>query len=189
MLASAMITASYCQTMAAYNAWMNDKLYHAAATLSDEERKRDRGAFFRSIHSTLNHLLYGDAVWLARFPGAPRASYSVRPNGEDTHDDFAALRAARRELDADITAWAAQIDDARLTGPLVWFSKMTQTEWRRPLALCVMQMFNHQTHHRGQVSTLLMQAGIDPGVTDLPWAPLVRDSAGRVVLGAAFGLD
>lgn len=180
-----MIDAEYCQTMAAYNGWMNRKLYEAAARLPDPERKADRGAFFGSIHSTLNHILWGDRVWLPRFNGG---RYPVGAIGVDLYDDFAELMAARRAMDEEISAWAATVEDAALAGTLTWFSGVAQRELSRPRWLCVTQMFNHQTHHRGQVTTLLKQAGIDPGVTDLPWAPLVRNEQGRVVLGEAFGL-
>jgi uncharacterized damage-inducible protein DinB len=184
-----MITPAYCQTMAAYNGWMNRKIYEGAATLTDEQRKRDRGAFFRSIHSTLNHLLFGDRIWLPRFPAAPRASYPLKGMGEDIFDDFAELLNARRAMDDDIGTWAAGIKPQQLAGNLTWYSGVAKREMTRPMALCVMQMFNHQTHHRGQVTTLLKQAGIDPGPTDLPWAPLARDGEGRIVLGEAFSLD
>jgi uncharacterized damage-inducible protein DinB len=180
-----MIDAEYCQTFAAYSGWINRSLYAAAAQLSEAERKADRGAFFRSIHSTLNHILWGDRVWLPRFNGK---SYPVGGMGVDLVADFAELTAARRAMDDEITAWAAGLADADLAGTLTWFSGVAQREMSRPRWLCVVQMFNHQTHHRGQVTTLLKQAGIDPGVTDLPWAPLERDDAGRVVLGAQFGL-
>jgi len=180
-----MIDAEYCQTMAAYNGWMNRNIYAAAARLPDAERKADRGAFFRSIHSTLNHLLWGDGTWLGRFNGK---SYPAGAIGVDLHEDFAELLAARRAMDDDIGAWAAQLNDADLAGTLTWYSRVAQREMSRPRWLCVMQMFNHQTHHRGQVTTLLKQAGIDPGPTDLPWAPLTRDAQQRVVLGEAFGL-
>ena len=91
-----MIDAEYCQAMAAYNAWMNRAVYTAATRLSDEERKADRQAFFGSIHATLNHILWGDRVWLPRFDGR---SYSAGRVGELLYDDFAALSAARREMD------------------------------------------------------------------------------------------
>jgi uncharacterized damage-inducible protein DinB len=171
--------------MAAYNDWMNRKIYDAAARLSDTERKADRGAFFRSIHSTLNHLLWGDRVWLARFNGK---SYQTGTIGADLYEDFDALCAARAAMDEEISAWASQLNDSQLSGPLTWHSVVAQREMTRPRWLCVTQMFNHQTHHRGQVTTLLKQAGIDPGVTDLPWAPLARDTQQRVILGEQFGL-
>lgn len=180
-----MIDAGYCQTMAAYNRWMNNSVYEAAARLSDDERKADRKAFFRSIHSTLNHVLWGDRVWLGRFNGKP---YPVGGIGIDLHDRFDALLEARRCMDDEISAWAAALDAAALAGPLTWLSSVTQREWTRPRWLCVMQMFNHQTHHRGQVTTLLKQAGIDPGVTDLPYVPLARDAEERIVLGSEFAL-
>lgn len=180
-----MIDAEYCQTMAAYNGWMNRKLYEAAARLPDEDRKADRGAFFRSIHSTLNHILWGDRVWLPRFNGK---AYAVGGMGVDLFEDFASLFDARRMMDDEIIAWAAQLDSAQLAGTLTWFSGVAQREMSRPRWLCVTQMFNHQTHHRGQVTTLLKQSGIDPGSTDLPWAPLARDAQQRVVLGEEFAL-
>ncbi|MCX8004504.1 MAG: DinB family protein [Burkholderiaceae bacterium] len=180
-----MIDAGYCQVFAAYNAWMNEKIFACAAQLSDEERKRDRGAFFRSIHSTLNHVLWGDRLWLGRLNGR---RYEVGPIGVDLYEDFDRLRLARMEMDAEITDWALHVSGERLAGTLTWFSVTAQRETTRPLALCVMQMFNHQTHHRGQVTTLLKQAGIDPGVTDLPWAPLARDTLGRVILADEYAL-
>jgi uncharacterized damage-inducible protein DinB len=183
-----MIDAEYCQMMVAYGAWMNGKIYACCERLSDDERKRDRGAFFRSIHSTLNHLLFGDRVWLPRFPGAEGLSYEVRGMGEDIYDDFEALRRAREAMDADMAAWARRVTDGQLRGSLTWYSGVARRELTRPLWLCVAQMFNHGTHHRGQVTTLLKQAGIDPGSTDLPWAPLVRDEQGQIVLGEEFAL-
>ncbi len=180
-----MISPEVCQAFAAYNGWMNRKIYEAAARLSDADRKADRGAFFRSIHSTLNHILWGDRLWLGRFNGK---QYPAGPVGVDLYEDFAELLAARRAHDDDIGAWAASVTAEQLAGTLSWHSAMLQRDMQRPRWLCVCQMFNHQTHHRGQVTTLLMQAGIDPGATDLPVTPLVRDAAGRIVLGDAFGL-
>lgn len=145
-----MITADYCQAFAVYNGWMNRKLYEAAAQLGDDARKADRGAFFRSIHSTLNHILWGDRLWLGRFNGRQYATGAV---GVDLYDDFGELLAARRAHDDDIGAWAASLTDAALAGPLTWYSAMRQQHISRPRWVCVVQMFNHQTHHRGQATT------------------------------------
>lgn len=180
-----MIDAEYCQTMAAYSSWMNRSVYEAARQLSDEKRKADQGAFFRSIHGTLNHILWGDRLWLGRFNGK---TYPVGAIGADLHEEFDALTVARREMDTEAIVWAAHVANEDLGGTLTWFSGVMQRELSRPRWLCVTQMFNHQTHHRGQVTTLLKQAGIDPGVTDLPWAPLTRDAQQRVVLGEQFAL-
>ncbi len=155
--------------MAAYNAWMNDKVYDLAATLSDAQRKQDRGAFFRSVLGTLNHLLFGDLAWLGRFKdGAPR----VARTDEILHEDFAALRSARADLDREIQDWAAAVDPDWLAAPFRYRSLITGQEGERPAWLLVSHMFNHQTHHRGQLTTLLTQFGLDIGVTDLAAMPL-----------------
>jgi uncharacterized damage-inducible protein DinB len=180
-----MIAAQCCQTMAAYGAWMNGKLFERASHLQDSQRKADRGAFFGSLHSTLNHILWADRIWLPRFNGK---TYASGPIGVDLYDDFDALRAARTQMDAEIAAWALAVRDEELTGTLTWYSRVAERELSRPRALCVMQMFNHATHHRGQATTLLKQCGIDPGITDLPWAPLARDAQGRIVLADEYGL-
>src|SRR5450432_2397753 len=101
-----MFTGTYALLMAEYNRWMNDKVYAACETLTDEERKRDRGAFFKSIHATLNHLLSVDGVWLARFNGK---SYPAAQLGQSLHDDFDLLRTARVAMDEEILSWARAI--------------------------------------------------------------------------------
>jgi uncharacterized damage-inducible protein DinB len=180
-----MIDAEHCQTFAAYNTWMNEKLYDCAQQLSDADRKLDRGAFFRSIHSTLNHVLWSDRLWLGRFTGR---KYEVGPIGVDLYADFEHLRLARIEIDGDLTSWAMGVRAERLAAPLTWFSGVAQRDFTRPMWLCVTQLFNHQTHHRGQVTTLLKQAGIDPGVTDIAWAPVARDADGRIILSDEYAL-
>ena len=169
-----MYTGNYPQMMAAYNRWMNDKLYAVCAQLTDEERKRDRGAFFKSIHGTLNHILWGDRAWLGRFDGN---SYPNGPIGEWLHEDFEALRRVRGEMDLAIESWAASVDDAWLQAPLTWTSKLYSITRTQPRWTLVTQLFNHQTHHRGQVTTLLSQQGLDVGVTDLPMLPLFAEPA------------
>jgi uncharacterized damage-inducible protein DinB len=161
-----MITPAYLRTMAEYNAEMNRRLYAAAARLSDAERRMARGAFWGSLHGTLNHLLWGDRQWMSRFDGWPKPATPIKQSFA-VIDDFAELRTARAEADAAISRWAGTVDDAWLDADLVWFSGAANREIRAPKRLLVAHMFNHQTHHRGQAHALLTAAGQDPGDTDL----------------------
>ena len=162
--------AKQARTMAAYNKWMNDKLYAVAAELSDEERKRDRGSFFRSIHGTLNHALLADRVWLGRFIGEP---FVVKSLGQELYSDFAELRTQRAVTDGAIVEWADALTDVRLAGRFRYTSIVNPAPREYDYWVCVTHFFNHQTHHRGQLTALLSQSGKDYGVTDLIWLPQV----------------
>jgi uncharacterized damage-inducible protein DinB len=163
-----MITPAYCTTMARYNQWINERLYAVCATLSDEARKRDRGAFFGSMHRTLNHLLWGDRIWLGRLTGLP---CDVPAFGADAIADFSVLRDARRDVDAAMSVWAEGLTPAAIVGELEYRSAVDGKTRRLACALAVVHMFNHGIHHRGQLTTLISQEGVDPGPTDLPWVP------------------
>ncbi len=154
--------------LAHYNRWMNEKLYDAAARLTDEQRKRDMGAFFKSIHGTLNHLLLGDQAWLQRLHGH---QVTMTSPGQELFSDFEALRTARRAMDEELLDWAQQLDASSDGRMLSFYSVTYQRERSLPLWLVVTHLFNHQTHHRGQITTLLAQLGVDIGVTDMPWMP------------------
>ena len=158
----------YARSMARYNRWMNKKLYDICATLPDAERKRDRAAFFKSIHGTLNHLLLGDRIWMGRFVARP---FVVESLAQELYADFGELRRERAATDESIVEWAASLKDQDLEGDLVFTSIVNPQERRYPMWFAVAHFFNHQTHHRGQVTTLVSQCGIDPGVTDLLWLP------------------
>jgi uncharacterized damage-inducible protein DinB len=164
------MTPEVCRAYARYNRWMNAKLYATAALLSDEERKRDRAAFFGSIHNVLNHLLVADRIWLGRLAGRVPEPGFIGPDGirsldQELASDFAELRSQRDQSDDAIDAWAATVTSDALAGPLRVFRRGQWSEI--PLWWAVSQLFNHQTHHRGQITTLLFQAGHDPGATDL----------------------
>jgi uncharacterized damage-inducible protein DinB len=162
------ITLPFARTMARYNAWMNERLYDCCERLSDSERRRDRGAFFKSIHGTLNHLLLADRVWMGRFTGQP---CSVGSLADELYADFTELRKERGITDSAIAAWISSLTEEDLAGTLSYMSIVNPTERRYPLGFAIMHFFNHQTHHRGQLTTLLSQSGIDPGITDLIWLP------------------
>ena len=161
-----MIGLDHARTLARYNRWMNTKLYDCSARLSDARRKEDRGAFFKSIHGTLNHLLVGDSVWMGRFQGPVFVPTSL---AQELHADFDDLRRAREAMDQRILDWTANLTDAVLASELHYTSIVNPQPRHMPMGLAVAHFFNHQTHHRGQVTTLLSQCGIDPGVTDLMW--------------------
>tara|TARA_R110001599_G_scaffold64023_3_gene178789 strand:- start:399732 stop:400241 length:510 start_codon:yes stop_codon:yes gene_type:complete len=168
-----MITVDYVQLMARYNRWMNDKIYAAGAQCSDVQRKVDRGAFFKSIHATLNHLVWADTMWLGRFTKDTPLEIATptTPIGVDLHADWDALKAARSELDTLMVVWGAKLEQAWLENDFSWYSGLTKSTRTAPAWLLVAHMFNHQTHHRGQVTTLLSQQGMDVGVTDLMMLP------------------
>jgi uncharacterized damage-inducible protein DinB len=163
-----MIDPSYCQLMAQYNRWMNQKLYAICAEIPDTERKQDRGAFFKSIHGTLNHLLDGDRTWIERFTGKP---FSSRKIGGELYFDFEQLRQEREQLDQEILAWTQTLSAEWLAQPFEYTSNVDGKTRTLPAWTLATHLFNHQTHHRGQLTTLLTQIGHDPGVTDLPWLP------------------
>ena len=162
-----MITADFVRLMARYCAWQNEGLITAAATLDDAARAADRGAFFGSITGTLNHLRWGDRIWLSRFAGtvAPTAG-SISESVTETADWLAYVD-SRRATDADMQTWAASLTDDRIAGDLTWKSGAAGRQVTRPLAGLIVHAFNHGTHHRGQVHAMLTAAGARPGDTDL----------------------
>lgn len=163
-----MISAEYCQLLARYNRWMNERLYAAASAMPDAERKRDRGAFFGSIHRTLNHILWGDRVWIGRFTGAP---YTVAAYGADSYGDFGELARERELTDTRILDWAGKVPPAWLAGTLAYRASGDGKRREVPAWVAAVHLFQHAVHHRGQVTTLLKQAGYDVGATDLPQLP------------------
>ncbi|MFC6672308.1 DinB family protein [Marinobacterium aestuariivivens] len=161
--------------LANYNQWMNAKVYAAAGHLGADELVKDRGAFFGSILGTLNHILVGDIIWLKRFATHPSCRSSLQevanlPNPSSLDQilfaDFAALSQQRDWLDRQIVAWVAELSEDDLD--LVLDYRNTRgVPASKGFSSLVLHFFNHQTHHRGQVSVLLSQAGEDIGVTDL----------------------
>jgi uncharacterized damage-inducible protein DinB len=155
------------RAMARYNRWMNDKIYALCATLGEEELTRDRGAFFKSIHGTLNHILFGDRVWMARFTGdVDRFPSRDASNVPLQYARFEDLWNERKRTDTDILAWTDSLDEAWLSATFR-YATLDGTPSAHVAWWAVGHFFNHQTHHRGQVTTLLMQSGHDPKVTDL----------------------
>ena len=135
-----------------YNAWANTRLYDAAATLGDEQYRADGGAFFKSVHGTLNHLLATDRIWMQRFTGTGTA-----PDRLDTilFETLGELRTAREAEDRRIVDYVDSLDDARIAGSIRYRRVSTPEVFEQALAPALAHWFNHQTHHRGQVHALL----------------------------------
>ncbi|MFZ5783381.1 MAG: DinB family protein [Pseudomonadota bacterium] len=166
-----MIGVDWVRSMSRYNQWQNDNLYEAAGRLSNEERLRDRGAFFGSIHGTLSHLVWADRLWMHRFLAGPPPQGSIRESPV-AYPDWEDLGGRRRQLDHEIGDWAARLTAAWLSEELGYFSLSLKRDVSGPRGLFVSHFFNHQTHHRGQVHCLLTQAGAPPKQdTDLVMMP------------------
>ncbi len=166
---------SHIVLMASYNEWMNIKLYEAAGKLSAQELAENRGAFFGSLLGTLNHLVVGDRIWLRRFATHSANHMALEPLhrlplptslDEMLYSDFDQLAEHRRMLDAIIKQWAASLTVQDLDHVLI-YSNTKGVVAKRSFSSLIMHFFNHQTHHRGQATTLLCQSGKDVGVTDL----------------------
>lgn len=161
-----MISPDHVRLMARYNEWQNRSIFDAAAGLPDEARRQARGAFFGSIFGTLNHLAWGDSVWLHRFTGRPKPAMGIRDSAT-LFADWDSLVEARAGLDAEFNAFAADISADWLATVQSWYSGAAGREISRPNWALVAHVFNHQTHHRGQVHAMLTAAGAKPDDTDL----------------------
>jgi uncharacterized damage-inducible protein DinB len=169
--------------LADYNAWANERLFAAAAKVSDRDYRADHGAFFGSLHGTLNHLLTGDLIWLHRLTGEgtePRELEAI------LHDDLASLHAARRHEDSRLIRYVASLGDSDLaTGVVTYRSTRSPMDIEQQLAPLLMHVFNHQTHHRGQAHGLLTAiAGEAPSLDLLMYQ---RATGLSIVKGAAIG--
>lgn len=160
---------------AEYNRLMNARLYDAASKLSDSDLRRDRGAFFKSVLGTLNHILVGDIIWLKRFSKHPSSEAALnpiatieRPNALDSvlFSDLMPLREQRMIIDDVVVDWIESLAEHDLQTSITYES-MAGVRFRKPFASLISHLFFHQVHHRGQVTTLLSQCGVDFGETDL----------------------
>ena len=170
-----MPAASHFALLASYNQWMNRKLYNAAAVLAPEQLVQNRGAFFGSILGTLNHIAVADILWLKRLAGHFPGLASLAPLQEvpaptsldqQLCADFAALTQLRASLDDVIVNLCAELSQQELNSPFEYTSTKG-IKSKKLLSDVLLHVFNHQTHHRGQATTLFSQIGIDVGATDL----------------------
>jgi len=143
--------------MARFNAWVNEKLYACVAELDEAKYRADSGLFFGSIHATLNHLLVVDRLWTGRVQGIDRG---VRSLDQILYDDLPALQAGRRQEDADMIALMDRLTDAELQSYKRYWSADRTKQMETKVWDMLTGMFNHQTHHRGQIYAVLLQQGM-----------------------------
>lgn len=166
---------NHFELMAAYNQHMNSRVYEAASRLTATGLAKERGAFFGSILGTLNHLIVGDTIWLKRFAKQQSSADSLREVADlpgptslnqIVFNDFTSLSEHRAWLSRQIISWICNLSDSDLESVLSYQNTKGVLAAKRCSSL-VLHFFNHQTHHRGQVSALLSQAGAEIGITDL----------------------
>ena len=162
--------------LAKYNKWLNEKIYTVVSELPSYERHRDYEAFFGSIHNTLNHLVLTDKIWLNRFAvqeNCPAFSADileihggVSSLKQILFENFEDLKRHRARMDEAIENWTLQMQpDFPLQ--VMRYANMSGKKREHPMWQALTHFFNHQTHHRGQITTMLSQAHVDYGVTDL----------------------
>lgn len=144
------------QMFADYNRWANSRLYDACAQISEEEFRADKGAFFGSAQRTLNHLLVADRIWLKRFTGTGEVPTSL---DAVLYESLGELRTARETEDQRIIEWVGGLSEADLSSIISYTPVSMPEKMEQRLSPILGHVFNHQTHHRGQVHTILTSLG------------------------------
>lgn len=163
-----MITNEYLHEMATYTRWQNDNIYKCCEEIGSEERKRDRGMFFGSIHNSLDHICVVNRSILTFLEGTlPERN----PPGHAVWPDWEALKSVRLEQDDILLKGANEWTDSWLAGKTTKRDPQGDDLPAIPRWVMVVQLFNHQTHHRSQVTCALHSMGVDYGATDIPWRP------------------
>ena len=155
---------AHFEMMANYNAWANALLYDSVCSLPAEAYRRDLGAFFGSLHATLNHIYVADTIWMSRFRDLPNPPWKL---DHIAHDDLTDLRKRREALDRDIIGFVGGLAETMLQNEFSYFAVLDSARVTLKMAPALAHFFNHQTHHRGQCHAMLSQLGTDPPALDL----------------------
>jgi uncharacterized damage-inducible protein DinB len=157
---------SYFATLARYNLWATRALYEHIDALPDDEYRRDVGLFFKSIHGTLNHLLVGEhLLWFPRFADGVSPKRTL---DEEVETDRGRLRNALIEGASRWEGFIDALDTRRLSGPLDYISTKGVAQ-SLPFASALGHVFNHGTHHRGQITAAITALGHRCPEIDLVW--------------------
>ncbi len=161
-----MIDSEYLRNLSRYNQWQNIEIFHAVNTLDNDQRNHDHNAFWGSIMGTLSHIYWADQIWLSRLNiiDAPNVGLKESATYIFNWND---LKSKRKTLDTILIDWCDAFEEGPVKGNLKFFSGVLQKNVETPLSIVFTHLFNHQTHHRGQVNALLSLHGIKTGDTDL----------------------
>lgn len=152
------------QMLSDYNRWANGRIYDACSALSDVDYRADRGAFFGSAHRTLNHLLVADRIWLRRITGTGTAPMELNVV---LHEDFTDLRKAREAEDERFVQLTGSFEPDAFSRIVSYTPVTVPTPVSEPLGVMLAHVFNHQTHHRGQIHAILTSLGQPSIVLDM----------------------
>lgn len=158
------------RNFARYNTWMNEKLLASCSTLRDEERKKPLPVPFGSLHGLWNHITVADNLWLSRFEKTP-PTFEFRGLDMELYSDWDELKSARLALDERLTQFVSGFTPEWLEAELHWTPATSSTPRTCPNYLVLAHVWNHQTHHRGQITTTMELLGLDCGITDFLTLP------------------
>lgn len=163
---------SYFCSLARYHAWVTNRLLvEHLAPMDDVQWFRDCGLFFGSVHGTVNHLLVTEQIWWARFAlgESPRLALDA-----ELHTERAPLIAALDAAAQRWAPWAATLQAPRFDGDL-HYTRANGKAVRLPFTPTLGHVFNHATHHRGQISAALTALGLES--PELDWVRLLQQEA------------
>ena len=149
--------------LAFYNRIANERLYESCAQLSDAEYHSQRKGSLGGIHALLNHMLLADRIWMSRFRGEGKTTPNL---ATVLYDDFAQLRLARGQEDLSMEEFFASASQS-LPETTISYTNSKGRHCTDRVLNGILHMFNHQTHHRGQVHVMLSQAGVQPPSLDM----------------------
>lgn len=159
-----MMMSDHLCRMADYNRWANQRLHEACQALEESAYYRPRKVFFGSINGTLNHILVADRLWLARIENLPAPTLKL---DDQPFVDLASLKVARENEDERMIALTERYNESDLDVSISYRMVTRPEDANTPLHLCWLHLFNHQTHHRGQVHDQLTQTEVAPPPLDL----------------------
>ncbi|MBI1941325.1 MAG: DinB family protein [Acidobacteria bacterium] len=148
-----------------YNYWARDRQFRACEPLTEEQFLRPMGSSYSSLRDTLAHLLFAEWIWLERWRGKSPTAQEAREFAPEKSPTLDAIRDRWHGVESGVRDYLAGLNEEALRGSLSYRNLEGET-WTYPLWQTLIHVINHQTYHRGQVTTLLVQLGAKPVSVD-----------------------